>query len=310
MRPPSRRPTRRAPPRVLVTPPLPLAKARYLQHGISQVEGWLQPSAAAYLGSLEVLQRGLAVRGDVCEIGVHHGKSFLCLALGLPESERAVAIDLFEDQDLNLDRSGAADRDVFTTNLRAHGGGDNVVIVKADSARLGELGFLGEGRRFRLFSIDGGHSPELTRNDLFVAEQTVVERAVVMLDDYLNPHWLGVITGLFSYWSEGGSLVPMAGIPGKLLLAATADAALAYRELLGDHFAIARTKRAVPLGHGQLDIFGAVHWIVQDELGGRAALAGAPLARRIAASMPPGIRRLGRPAVRFMRRLGVPNVAV
>jgi len=268
------------------TPTLPVAKAKYLRGGISRVLGWLNPSTATYLSSLEVLQRVLGIAGDVCEIGVYHGKSFLCLALGLPLQERAVAIDVFEDQQLNVDRSGRGDREVFEAALAEHGAGNNVVILKGDSRQLENNGFVAEGRRFRLFSIDGGHTAEITRNDLLVAERTVVDRGAVVLDDYLNQHWLGVITGLFRYWELGGTLVPTAALPGKLLLTPSAEQATAYRELLGSHFGAAWTKRAVRLADQPLDVFGEFPWIVLDDAGKTGLLAGAAAASK-AASAPP-----------------------
>src|SRR6266568_1337598 len=149
---------------IVRTPPLPFPKARYLRDGIQKVDGWLNRSTATYLGALEVLQRELGIDGDVCEIGVYHGKSFLCLALGLPAHQRAFAIDLFEDQHLNVDGSGRGNRGILEQNLARWGGGDNVVIMKADSTALDTQGFFDAGPRFRLFSVDGGHTTDITAN--------------------------------------------------------------------------------------------------------------------------------------------------
>lgn len=256
------------------TPPLPLAKAEYLRGGITGVTGWLNPSTALYLSGLEVLQRQIPVAGDVCEIGVHHGKSFLTLAVGLPDDQRAVAVDVFDDQQANIDSSGCGDRAVFETNLAAHGAGRCVEVVKASSLRLEELGFVAAGRRFRMFSIDGGHTIEATANDLRIAERTVVDDGVVVLDDLLNPRWLGVITGLFRYWAEGGTLVPAVVVPGKLLLTSTLDQAQAYRQLMSTHFRAAMEAPRVPLGDHEVAVYGEVPWIVRDDAGGAGLLAG------------------------------------
>jgi hypothetical protein len=265
------------------TPPLPVPKADYLRGGILSVEGWLDPSTATYLSAIEVLQRQLGIAGDVCEIGVHHGKSFLCLALGLPPGDRAVAVDVFEDQHLNTDRSGRGDRAVFQRNLADHGASGNVDIVQASSLDLHESGFVARGRRFRLFSIDGGHTPDVTANDLRVAERTLVERGVAVLDDLLNPAFLGVITGLFQYWAGGGTLVPVAVVPGKLLLVTNADEAIAQRAFLVEHFGAAVRKRQVPLGNAYVDVFNQFPWVVVDERGNSGILAVPPLPDAIGA---------------------------
>src|SRR5262245_28607108 len=94
------------------TPTLPKAKAIYLRDGMTHVAGWLNPSTAVYLSSLEVLQRTAGPRGDVCEIGIHHGLSFLCLALDLPADQHAVAVDVFGGPG-NVDGSGRGNRRAF-----------------------------------------------------------------------------------------------------------------------------------------------------------------------------------------------------
>jgi hypothetical protein len=296
------------------TPPLPVSKADYLRDGMSEVRGWLHRSTAVYLSAIEVLQRELGIDGDVCEIGVHHGKSFLCLALGLPAGHKAVAIDLFENRALNVDHSGWGDRAILERNLAAHGAGTNVTIIAADSMKLDEVGFLSPGRRFRLFSIDGGHTPAVTCNDLFVAERTIADRGLVILDDFLNPRWLGVITGLFRYWSSSGALMPVAALPGKLLLTTSLDQTKTYQELLGTHFGRARIKRQVPLGNHEIDVYGDYAWTVLDDMGRTGPVAANPDPppprdpSRAPAWLPPFARPAARRVLRLARGLWLPAV--
>lgn len=255
---------------------LPPPKATYLRGGMDAVEGWLNRSTALYLAVIEVLQRTEGIAGDICEIGVHHGKSFLALALGLPEHDRAVAIDIFDDQHLNVDGSGKGNREVFEAALVEHGAPAGVDILQCSSLELDNVSFFDHGRRFRLFSIDGGHTRSITRNDLQVAERTMVTGGVVALDDILNESWLGVISGLFAYWADGGSLVPFAIAPGKALLAGTAEEANRYQQLLRKHFRDGITKGNVPFGpQGYLvDVLGDFPWRVADTDGGIGPLTG------------------------------------
>ena len=44
--------------------------------------------------------------GNILEIGVHHGKSFIPMTTLLRNNEIAVAVDVFEDQQFNYDNSG------------------------------------------------------------------------------------------------------------------------------------------------------------------------------------------------------------
>ena len=256
------------------TPELSPPTADYLRTGSRRVEGWLNASTGVYMASLAALQHRQGLHGDVCEIGVHHGKSFLCLALGLAPGERAVAVDVFGDQAANLDRSGMGDRAVFEGHLAEHGVRDAVDVVGSSSLALADEGFVDAGRRFRLFSVDGGHTAEVTRNDLELAERTVVDGGLVLLDDVLNRHWLGVITGLFDYWARGGSLVPAVLVPDRLLLATSPDRARECRALMSEHFTAAREKSGVPLGAAEIDVYGQCPWVVVDESGGEGLLPG------------------------------------
>jgi hypothetical protein len=256
------------------TPELPTAKADYLRGGMSRVHGWLNASTAVYVASLEVLQQRAGIRGDVCEIGVHHGKSYLAMAIGLADGESGEAIDVFGDQAANLDNSGKGDQDAFEGHLDRLGLRGTTEVVAASSLDLEERGFLARGRRFRLFSVDGGHTADVARNDLELAERTIVDDGIVVLDDVLNRHWLGVVSGLFEYWDKGGSLVPAFLIPDRLVLARTEEKADEYRRLMDEHFAGSREKAGVPIGPGSVDVYGQASWVVRDVDGGEGLLPG------------------------------------
>lgn len=269
-----------------LTPVLPEGKARYLRSGLHRVQGWLDESTAVYLSGIEVAQRAEGIVGDIAEIGIHHGKSFLCLCLDLPADQRAVAIDVFDDQSANVDGSGRGNRQIFEQNLAAHGAGGNVDVVQSSSLELEANGFGTAGHRFRIFSIDGGHTKEITENDLRIAERTVVERGLVVLDDVLNRHWLGVISGLFGYLAAGGSLVPAVLVPNKLILATSVDQAKQYRALFASNFPTGREKADVPLAGHLVDVYSQVPWLVRGEDGESGPITGyEPMAKISAARL-------------------------
>ena len=178
-------------PGLTATPMLPLAN--YLYQGAAKVQGWLWPTTGTILAQVLVKQVQSGQQGDVCEVGVHHGKSFLVLANGIVAGERAVAVDVFGDQHKNVDQSGAGDRAVFEANLAAYAPGAAVEIIQRSSLELGPD--WSPRPRFRLFSIDGGHTAQATANDLRLAERTALPGCVVALDDVFNTTWTGVITG-------------------------------------------------------------------------------------------------------------------
>jgi hypothetical protein len=236
---------------------------------MSRVYGWLTPATAVYLSGLEVLQRRAGPAGDVCEIGVHHGLSFFCMAIDLPRGERGVAIDLFGNA-LKFHGSGSGNRRVFfEQNIAKYLADPGIVdVIQANCLDLEQLGFTEPGRRFRMFSIDGGHTTDITIHNLRLAERTTIDGGLVIADDVLNPHWLGVITALFHYWAAGGTLVPAVMVPNRLILSTDAEAATACRGLMAEHFGAALDKRDVELGDHRVDVYREYPWVVADTNGG------------------------------------------
>ncbi len=252
------------------SPALTPRKAAYLTRGLDAVQGWLIPSTALYLASIEQTQRGL-VAGGICEIGVHRGKSFLAMGIDVPEGDALVAIDVFDLQHLNEDGTSKRALETFRDQLGEWGLDGRVEIVQGSSLELEEQGFLADGRRFRLFSIDGGHGADYVVNDLRLAEATLVEGGVVAADDVFNIHWLGVCTGVFRYFHTGGTLVPFALVPNKLLLT-DAGSVAANRDRLREAFGAGLTKADVPMLDATIDVYGDLPWQVLDTDGGRAPL--------------------------------------
>lgn len=188
----------------------------YLNHGHHLVKGWLSPAAAQAIVLLSRQQRGDKVSGGAAEIGVHHGKLFILLYLLCAQDEPAVAIDLFSHQDLNVDHSGAGDLERFKQNLRRHADLSRIVIHEGDSTALTAAQLLELGRGpFRLISVDGGHTAEITAHDLATAEGALADGGIVILDDCFNEEWPGVSDGVHRYFSQPRTIVPFAIGAGK-----------------------------------------------------------------------------------------------
>jgi hypothetical protein len=212
----------------------------YLRGGYKTVEGWLFPGAIALLSSLESIQQELGLRGSVGEIGIHHGKLFILLYLLCREDERAVAVDLFEQQEKNLDRSGLGDEEKFRRNLASHAGDDRrLTLIAGDSTELTPPGLLAAGAgRFRLFSVDGGHTAQITESDLALVSGVLTDGGVLVLDDYFNEEWPGVSEGTNRFFAnrnanaDGSPLIPFAVGGNKLLFTTDRAHADSYVEHL------------------------------------------------------------------------------
>ena len=82
----------------------------YIYQGSRNVYGWLYKPAIDIITSIANTQEALGINGPVCEIGIHHGKSFILIHLLTQDNEMSVAYDLFERQQENLDKSGLGDK--------------------------------------------------------------------------------------------------------------------------------------------------------------------------------------------------------
>jgi Methyltransferase domain len=203
---------------------------------IDQVDGWLDDTAAAIIHRMLRYQVKTKVHGHTLEIGVHHGRLFLLLATGTDRTERAVAIDIFDDQHLNESLSGRGDRVQLERNICRYAPEANTEILKADSMDLGEE-FVTAHSGMRFISIDGGHTRDITCNDLQLAERLLVRGGIVALDDIYSCYWSGVTAGVHKYYLGGGRLIPFALIPNKVLFALDHYYSRDYSALLKLEFA-------------------------------------------------------------------------
>lgn len=187
------------------------AFALYRLAGHRFVPGWLQPEVLDLIHTLDSVQYENQVSGAAAEIGVHHGKFFIALYLSLREQERALAIDIFGDQHLNLDGSGHGDFDKFHANVSRWASTENLVIHQGDSTQLDGSTVQKLARSaVRLFSVDGGHTEEVVLSDMYLAESALADGGIVIADDVFHQAWPGVAVGTLRYLQSGATLVPFA----------------------------------------------------------------------------------------------------
>jgi hypothetical protein len=182
----------------------------YKDNGCWNISGYTLGEHFYILDHLEILP--LNKKGGVAEIGVHHGQFYIMLNRLVTEG-KSYAIDVFEDQHLNIDLSGEGSKIAFEENLRKYDlhSGKNTVIIQGDSTdpSLKLIETIGVGT-MRYVSIDGGHTAEHTINDLKIANEVVSNEGVVILDDILHPCWMGVLEGAIKFLENKPTLVPFA----------------------------------------------------------------------------------------------------
>jgi hypothetical protein len=228
----------------------------YLHRGLTSVEGWLDPFGARFIAALSSIHRKVGISGSVGEIGVHHGKLFALLHADAERDRKSFAVDLFEEQHLNIDRSGKGNYAKFVQNVEKWAGPISAVeIIKGSSLDIKPQDLLEKVGGVRLFSVDGGHTEECTINDICLAEGVLVPKGVVVLDDVFNPHWPDVVTGFAKYsLLKDARLRPFAITPNKVYL--TQDNATEFwRQEVSAAFSAFWNKESKLFG-SRVDIYG------------------------------------------------------
>ena len=200
--------------------------------GFDKVEGWCEQKLFDVISLLDSVEINKA--GGCLEIGVHHGKFYILLNSVINESFKSFALDVFENQSLNIDGSGCGNLEAFKHNLIKYDRhkGSNTEIVIGDSTDLKVMSLFDDKRaHFRFISIDGGHTAEHTVSDLRLSNELIANDGIVILDDILNYHWLGVIEGAVSFLNQKPTLVPIAIGFNKLIFSK-----LSYSSLYFDLF--------------------------------------------------------------------------
>lgn len=226
----------------------------YLKYG-HKVHGWLDQYSAVFISELSQFQRQNGISGAVGEIGVHMGRLFILLKLTAKDNEKCFALDVFGEQQLNIDNSGFGDRDTFLRNVRHWTGDADITTIQSSSLDVKPADIIEAVGQCRLVSIDGGHTEEIAYNDLQLIETVLTERGVVILDDFFNQSWPGVAAGAAKYLLNPLTKNrPFSISPNKVYLAAPA-----YHEFYRSSFLPTQQKhfeKTVRMFGNDVDVFG------------------------------------------------------
>lgn len=217
---------------------------KYVARSMKTVQGFLTTLDARLIAALLSYQGENNIAGHLCEVGVHHGRLFLMLALARRAGERALAIDLFEDDARNANtRHAGRDRALLANAHRLGIELSEEETFKTSSLDIEAADILTRTTgRIRFFSIDGGHLYQHVENDLRLAERTLTAEGIIAVDDFFNVGWADVSFATYDFLRRTDTIVPFA-ITSKLYLAAPAMAdkyktALGRRADLGQTFCV------------------------------------------------------------------------
>lgn len=187
------------------------------------VEGWLGDRMSQIISVLGAILDANNVEGHIAEFGVHHGLFLFLLDTLRNEGEKCFAIDVFDNQLLNVDCSGRGSSSIFRSHLEAlmSSQRNNFKVVERDTTSFSTIEILDlfERKGVKFVSVDAGHTIQHTYNDLQLVQEALVPGGIVALDDYMSVHWPGVTEGFYRFmWFGNRRLKPLFYFQNKLFL--------------------------------------------------------------------------------------------
>jgi hypothetical protein len=193
-----------------------------------RVEGWLGDRMWQIVNEIGAVLETNGVNGNIAEFGVHHGLFLFLLNTLRNDDEVCFAIDVFDEQRLNVDCSGGGSLSVFLSHLETLVASQRRAfkIVQRDTMSFSIIDvvnlFGSKGVKF--FSIDAGHTVQHTSNDLTLAQEVLVPGGIVALDDYMSVHWPGVTEGFYRFMNfQNRRLKPFLYFQNKLFLTTVSE---------------------------------------------------------------------------------------
>ena len=170
-------------------------------HVYGHVEGWLGDRMWQIVNVIGTILDTNGVCGNIAEFGVHHGLFLFLLNALRNENEVCFAIDVFDEQHLNVDCSGRGSLAVFLSHVETLMASQrrSFRIVQRDTMSFSttEVIDLFEKNGVKFFSVDAGHTVQHACNDLALVQEVLVPGGIVALDDYMSVHWPGVTEGFY-----------------------------------------------------------------------------------------------------------------
>jgi hypothetical protein len=189
----------------------------YLRDGFAGVPGMSSRFAAAITAGLMRIQTGLGVKGPIAEIGTFEGRFFIALAKAMNPGEMALGMDVFEWP--NKEVLGR-----FEANCLKHGVAASARKTwKCDSREVTPAQLLAklDGRKPRLFHVDGEHSRASLEKDLKLATACLSDDGVIVLDDMLHPGYPTLMVTVHEYLAAHPEMCVLCVVDRETIVAAT-----------------------------------------------------------------------------------------
>lgn len=166
-----------------------LAKA--ILEDFDKIQGMMNRLAGASFLSVLHEQKRLGIKGDLVEFGVYKGKSAFILANCTVPDETLALVDIKILPEV-------ADIKKLLPDVQIH---EKSSIKFFNSRKLSKT----FENKVRFLHVDGSHTFDNVTEDLEIAEALVSENGLVVLDDFLNPHYPQVQAATYRHLYVGNS---------------------------------------------------------------------------------------------------------
>lgn len=180
-----------------------------------RIEGWLLKPDILCFWLIDLLQKVSEVRGDLCEIGVYHGKSLLLMANFRRLDETIYGFDDFRNEKDRIVRELLESYAYSTARVELIA----CITQELETKELKET----ITAPLRLLHIDAGHSYSDCMHDLLTFSPFLGDGAVIAVDDYFDREYPGVSSALteFCRLPEGEAFRPFLIGHNKLFMCQT-----------------------------------------------------------------------------------------
>tara|TARA_X000001036_G_C20525903_1_gene744124 strand:- start:98 stop:919 length:822 start_codon:yes stop_codon:yes gene_type:complete len=198
---------------------------KFINENHQQIEGWFFPLDHIAFFELCNLQLHWGIKGDVCEVGVYRGKSFVLLSLLRAQTERLIGFDLFQDDhqqsaEYNIDKYGDSSLVSFVACATSEIARDELNSIMPSPVRF--------------LHIDAGHEYHEVFEQLELFSPYLGDHALVAMDDYQDREFPGIEAAVldFAERDRPRRFVPFLAGANKIYLCNAAHASNVQRYLI------------------------------------------------------------------------------
>lgn len=183
----------------------------FVNNQSKEIDGWFFPADMLSFWMLGAIQEGLGIRGDICEMGVYHGKSLVLISNMLAENEIAHAYDIFPGNT----------REKTEEALLKFGRPEKTRLYSGDTSMISKNMLDDQiGKGVRILHIDAGHEYHEVYHQLITFSPYVARGGIIIMDDYQDREFPGIEAAVldFSEIDRPRRFVPFYASANKMFL--------------------------------------------------------------------------------------------